>query len=289
MYDPTVSRVAQHAMKNLHAEQISAIQSKALYSKAEEELLSTIKSNTAPVLETFESLLQGHPDVFYAGRTAKALLAHWQQLKQYYLLPDQNALTPTKPNGAREFNEAEEQLIDSELCEPADEALLHEVAVAGRQSKREMRRLEDRVAHLSVLVDTVTGISPPDFDTNTLAVLRGRLVRYLMRSDNITLGRKSAGVHVDVDLTLEGPAWKISRRQGIISLRDNNEFVLQSEGKRPVFVDGKPILSGDSARLLNNSVIEIASLKFIFLINAGLVNKRALERLHGEEEGSVGT
>lgn len=64
------------------------------------------------MVETFESLLQSHPDVFYAGRSAKALLAHWQQLKQYYLLPDQNAITPTKPNGAREFDEAEEQVRD---------------------------------------------------------------------------------------------------------------------------------------------------------------------------------
>lgn len=34
-----------------------------------------------------------------------------------------------------------------------------------------------------------------------------------MRSREITLGRKAAGVNVDVDLSLEGPAWKISRKQ----------------------------------------------------------------------------
>ena len=34
-----------------------------------------------------------------------------------------------------------------------------------------------------------------------------------MRSREITLGRKAAGVNVDVDLSLEGPAWKVSRRQ----------------------------------------------------------------------------
>lgn len=34
-----------------------------------------------------------------------------------------------------------------------------------------------------------------------------------MRSREITLGRKASGVNVDVDLSLEGPAWKISRRQ----------------------------------------------------------------------------
>jgi len=35
-------------------------------------------------------------------------------------------------------------------------------------------------------VDSVTGISPPDFDNQTLAVLRGRLVRYLMRSREVS-------------------------------------------------------------------------------------------------------
>lgn len=34
-------------------------------------------------------------------------------------------------------------------------------------------------------MDSVTGISPPDFDNQTLAVLRGRLVRYLMRSREV--------------------------------------------------------------------------------------------------------
>ena len=35
----------------------------------------------------------------------------------------------------------------------------------------------------------------------------------------ISLGRRTKDNHVDVDLSLEGPAWKISRRQGIIKLR----------------------------------------------------------------------
>ena len=44
LYDPIVSRVAVAAMRNLHPEVAAAVQSKALYSKAEEELLGTIKS-----------------------------------------------------------------------------------------------------------------------------------------------------------------------------------------------------------------------------------------------------
>lgn len=106
----------------------------------------------------------------------------------------------------------------------------------------------------------------PDFDNQTLAALRGRMVRYLMRSrevrnqseivamkkqvrgiisvrrkdketergmmcvvmcftlcannllfnlfTQITLGRATKDKPIDVDLALEGPAWKISRKQG---------------------------------------------------------------------------
>lgn len=42
-----------------------------------------------PTLETFQDLLHRHPAAFYLARTAKALQAHWQLMKQYYLLEDQ--------------------------------------------------------------------------------------------------------------------------------------------------------------------------------------------------------
>jgi microspherule protein 1 len=44
-------------------------------------------------LETFQDLLHRHPDAFYLARTAKALQAHWQLMKQYYLLEDQTGNT----------------------------------------------------------------------------------------------------------------------------------------------------------------------------------------------------
>lgn len=64
---------------------------------------------------------------------------------------------------------------------------------------------------------------------------------------------------MDVDLALEGPAWKVSRRQGTIRLRNNGDFFLAAEGKRPIMVDGRPLLNGNKTRLNNNSVIEVKS------------------------------
>lgn len=42
-----------------------------------------------PAIEKFQELLDQNPHVFYPSRTAKALMTHWQLLKQYQLLPDQ--------------------------------------------------------------------------------------------------------------------------------------------------------------------------------------------------------
>lgn len=191
----------------------------------------------------------------------------------YHLLPDQSLAplpTPEHPV-VLTFHDAEDGIQDSELQEQADEALDKEQRLMQRKNAHEIRHLENEIGRWHVLVDSVTGISPGDLDGQTLAVLRGRLVRYLMRSREITMGRSTKGHVVDIDLSLEGPAWKISRRQGTLRLRNTGEFYLSSEGKRPIFVDGKPIMAGNKVRLYNNSVVEIASLRFIFSVNQELI------------------
>jgi microspherule protein 1 len=272
LYDPAVSRVAVAAMRNLHPELIANVQSRALYSKAEEQLLGTVKSTSQPGLDVFQNLLEQNPHILYPSRTAKALFTHWQLMKQYHLLPDQTVQSLPRGEHVLNFSDAEELINDVELTEAQDEALEQELAVADRHAKKEIRHLENELGRWQVLVDSVTGISPPDFDNQTLAVLRGRLVRYLMRSREITVGRSTHDHSVDVDLSLEGPAWKVSRRQGTIRLRNNGDFFLSSEGKRAIYVDGRPILAGNKYRLNNNSVVEIAGLRFIFLVNQDLIS-----------------
>ena len=44
LYDAPVSRLAVAAMRNLNPEVIANVESKALYSKAEEEILGTVKA-----------------------------------------------------------------------------------------------------------------------------------------------------------------------------------------------------------------------------------------------------
>ncbi|XP_076640124.1 microspherule protein Rcd5 isoform X2 [Colletes latitarsis] len=272
LYDSAVSRVAVQAMRNLHPELIASIQARTLYSKAEEDILGTIKSTSQPTLEVFQELFEANAHTFYSARTAKALLGHWQLMKQYHLLPDQTAQSLPRGEHVLNFSDAEEMINDTELLEQKDEFVDAEFVTADRRNKREIKVLENELCRWQVLVDSVTGVNPPDFDNQTLAILRGRLVRYLMRSREITVGRSTKDHNVDVDLTLEGPAWKVSRRQGTIRLRNNGDFFLSSEGKRPIFVDSRPILAGNKMKLNNNSVIEIAGLRFIFLINQELIS-----------------
>ncbi|XP_076861191.1 microspherule protein 1 isoform X1 [Brachyhypopomus gauderio] len=272
LYDPVISKLAWQAMRQLHPEAIAAVQSKALFSQAEEVLLAKISSSSQPKLEVFQDLLSKHPSVFYPSRTAKSLLVHWQLLKQYYLLDDQSVQPLPKADQVLNFSDAEQMVDDAKLKDSRDEVLEHELMVADRHQKREIRQLEQELPRWQVLVDSITGMNSPDFDNQTLAALRGRMVRYLMRSREITLGRATKDKQIDVDLSLEGPAWKISRQQGIIKLKNNGDFFIANEGRRPIYIDGRPVLSGNKWKLNNNSVMEIAGLRFVFLINQELIS-----------------
>lgn len=55
-----------------------------------------------------------------------------------------------------------------------------------RKIKKEIKVLEDELPRAQVLVFPMTGINPVEFEPQTLAVLRGRLVRYLMRSREVS-------------------------------------------------------------------------------------------------------
>ncbi|XP_059385006.1 microspherule protein 1-like [Carassius carassius] len=272
LYDPVISKLAWQAMRQLHPEAIAAIQSKALFSQAEEALLAKITSSSQPKLEVFQDLLNKHPNVFYPSRTAKNLMVHWQLLKQYYLLEDQSVQPLPKGEQVLNFSDAEQVVDDAKLKDSRDEVLEHELMIADRHQKREIRQLEQELPRWQVLVDSITGMNSPDFDNQTLAALRGRMVRYLMRSREITLGRATKDKQIDVDLSLEGPAWKISRKQGIIKLKNNGDFFIANEGRRPIYIDGRPVLSGNKWKLNNNSVMEIAGLRFVFLINQELIS-----------------
>jgi hypothetical protein len=40
-------------------------------------------------------------------------------------------------------------------------------------------------------------------------------------------------------------------------LRNTGEFFVANEGKRPIYIDGKPVLQGSKQKLNDNSVVEV--------------------------------
>lgn len=112
------------------------------------------------------------------------------------LLPDQQIITNKNPLSFSalpdgdpniNFSDQEDKLNDADLVDARDEALELELALADRKCKKEIRHLENELPRWTVLVDSITGIGiHPEFDNHTLAVLRGRLVRYLMRSREVS-------------------------------------------------------------------------------------------------------
>ncbi|CAG2110412.1 unnamed protein product [Medioppia subpectinata] len=291
LYDATIAKVAVAAMRQLHPDIIAQVHSKAIFSQSEESILKSVLSTSQPSIDTFEQLLLKHSDVFLPQRTPKSLSTHWTLLKHYHLLPDQTVHPLPRHEEVINFCDAEEA-IDKEIQHqmPAlyantakDDALQQELLFGDRKTKREIRLLENEIPKWQVLVDSITGVAPSDFDNQTLAVLRGRLVRYLMRSREITLGRCTKDSVVDVDLSLEGPASKISRKQGIIKLQPNGDFIIANTGKRPFYIDSKPVLgAGNCLKISNNSVVEIAGLRFVFLINQDLIAAVRAEALKNQ-------
>ncbi|XP_049875191.1 microspherule protein 1 [Pectinophora gossypiella] len=273
LYNAEVSRVAVAAMRNLHPDLVAAVQQQALFSTAEEDLLGTLTSTSHPAPEKFQELLEQNPHVFYPSRTAKSLMAHWQLLKQYQLLPDQTVqpLPKGQSDNVLTFSDAEDTINDSEIPDFKEDGIDVEMQLADRVEKKNIRLLENSLSRWQVLVQSVAG-GTSELDRNTLAVLRGRLVRYLMRSREIAVGRSTRDHSIDVDLSLEGPAAKVSRKQATIRLRNTGDFFMSSEGKRPIFVDGRPVLQGNKVKLNHNSVIEIAGLRFVFLVNLDLIS-----------------
>jgi len=276
LYDPVISQLAQQATRNLPHEIVQKILSETPFSRQEEDAIINcgVKSSAPTVsLAEFDKLLQSKPGVFHHCRTGRALLTHWQYLKFHSLLPEQNVRPIPRPESGQQildFMDGEELVVDAELQDPEDAQLNSELVNGERNAKHEIRRMEAEVSKWQGLVDIASGTNTSEFDNQTLAVLRGRLVRYLMRSREISVGRAAKDHIVDVDLTLEGPASKISRRQAIIMLKSTAEFHLANEGNGSVVVNGVPVLPGESTILHNNAVVEFASLRFIFLVNLEL-------------------
>lgn len=106
-----------------------------------------------------------------------------------------------------------------------------------------------------------------------LAILYGRHLRHYIRKPEVLLGRSTDDIDVDIDLSKEGRANKISRRQAIIKMEADGSFLLKNLGKSSVSVNGVEIASGQLLNLSTNCLIEIRGMSFVFEINQHYVRK----------------
>lgn len=51
---------------------------------------------------------------------------------------------------------------------------------------------------------------------------------------------------------------RLSIPAGVIKLKNNGDFFIANEGRRPIYIDGRPVLCGSKWRLSNNSVVEVS-------------------------------
>lgn len=263
LYDQKFSGLAMDSMRKLHPELIEKAERNVLFSPEEEKCLTTIPE-PYPDINEFESLMTENKEVFHPARKTKDLYEHFQLMESYDLLPEQEV----DPLPGVSFSDFEANMKDRDLGNiDMHPGLKKESCLSQRQSIARIRHYEREVDRWSA---TITSLAPP-MDNDTLAVLRGSTVRFIMKSIKITFGRDTKDNKVDVDLSLEGPTDKISRRQGTLELRGNGAFYLSNDGKRTIFVGGDPLLTGHSCILPHQSLVEIVDLGFVFLVNQELV------------------
>ncbi|XP_062214297.1 uncharacterized protein LOC133915234 [Phragmites australis] len=105
------------------------------------------------------------------------------------------------------------------------------------------------------------------------AVIYGLHLKYYIKDPEVTLGRETEDVKVDIDLGKEGRANKISRRQAVIKMDEDGSFHIKNIGKCPIFVNSKEIPSCKRINLSSDSLIEIKDMRFIFHVNQDAVRQ----------------
>ncbi|CAN1124248.1 Microspherule protein 1 [Linum perenne] len=164
------------------------------------------------------------------------------------------------------FSEIESMILDMDLWPDDQDSYLDSEVILfvvlkyqSEDSKRVMMRLEQCAKSSTERAIASRG---------ALALLYGRHLKHYIRDTQVILGRATDDMDVDIDLGIEGPANKISRRQAIIKMETDGSFILKNLGKSPMFMNGKELPSGQTASLISSSLIEIRDMAFIFEISS---------------------
>ncbi|KQK20493.1 uncharacterized protein LOC100821136 isoform X2 [Brachypodium distachyon] len=117
------------------------------------------------------------------------------------------------------------------------------------------------------------------------AIIYGRYLKYYIKDPEVTLGRETEEVHVDIDLAKEGNANKISRRQAVIKMDAGGSFHIKNIGRYPIFVNGKEVPCNKRINLISDALLEIRGMKFIFHVDPDAVRQHIILASRGSSEG----
>ena len=109
----------------------------------------------------------------------------------------------------------------------------------------------------------------PFNDIECLALLKSDNFEFKIKKREISFGRTSDTINVDLDLsTVLNDPKKVSRNQGVIKFNElAGEFFIYNNSDKAIFVDGKILLKLCKTQLHDKSIVQISSFSCIFFIN----------------------
>lgn len=281
----------------------------------------------------FQQILDKYRDQFHPCRTVKSLEAHFYRLKRTGAFDDidhyHGLAKNVPPTQKQTLSEVEEYIFNEPVDDiPEDEFTTKSRRHKGKRDSKAATKLEKELAQDTYLPKKKKKSKPSkakdeqqppvvqtslqeinddqEYDSYIFAILDGSKSFQKITREETLIGRQSQNNKVDIDLSLEGDAGKVSRKQAILRIVPvpSNEilttvatgtddqhkkhiktaskhgrayaaqFQLQNVGKRDILVDGvaiksqsQTILKGDSS-----SLVFPGNLHFTLKINRNDVN-----------------
>ncbi|KAK9129740.1 hypothetical protein Sjap_010227 [Stephania japonica] len=158
------------------------------------------------------------------------------------------------------FSDIEAMILDMDLGPGSEESCFNREVSRYRYEKTKKAIIRLEQGDRSSMQRTIAS-------RGAFAVLNGRRFKHYIKKQEVLLGRATENDSVDIDLSKEGRAHKISRQQARIKMEEDGSFCLTNLGKCSVLINSKEVMKGHSARLKSSCLIEIRNMRFNFEIN----------------------
>lgn len=260
MFDEEISKSAKVRLDAMPHRLKAQIEARTPFTRNEERTLMELAENqlknarkerqdvenhTVLTILHFKKILDGNRQSFHKSRTPQVLSDHYRRIKGY------------RSEQGNNYNwQALEALTDGNTMD-------FDINAPLQAARSRYAAISRRPALSGILNRFKTSGSVPD---NAIAMINGQFLQYAMTGKSVTMGRASLNEKIDIDLSKEGPATKVSRQQAVICHVADDKFTIQNVGQRIMYVDSKPLPQMVTTSLKNGSIIEIVSLRLVFSI-----------------------